>query len=1145
MKNIARTPRTTLRFLSKVGTAWLAAFMLFTVPVAGLAQEITGSVKGTVTTPSGAPASGETVTVTDTRTGSSRSATTTSTGSFNIRGLTVGGPYTVRVVSGQYESTLITDVFTSLTAPTQFDVRLEEQSAIEEIVVLASQVATAEVALGPNSSFNLEEIEALPTITRQIRDVVRLDPRVSIGRSNSGQGFGISCLGGSGRANSFTIDGVRSADGFGLNASGNAARNTFPIPFDTVASAAVEFSPIDVQYGQFTGCNINVVTKSGTNEFAGSLFYLFNDQNLTGDELNDREVISDPFEDKNYGFEFSGPIIKDKLFFYASYEETDGAGTQNNGPIGGGFANEGGPTVAQTEQIASILSSQYGRTNLDIVRTLPQTSERYFGRLDWNINDSHRLEGTYVRLEESNLEQDDFNFESFTFADNFEVEGTEQDSYSVRLFSNWTDRFSTEFRASTLDVVDLQGPLSGGEAQDAVPLPRLRVQDGMGNTLLLSGPGQFRSANDLQYQLDQFKLAGDYVIGNHTITAGYELDRLEVFNLFIADGTGTLTFNSIADLQSGLASGIRGSGSFTGSVDDAGVTFDRDIHSIYLQDEWQATDRLSVTFGLRYDEYSGSEGPAANPVFQQRYGFSNNTGFDGLDILLPRLGFTYDMPWDALGEMQIRGGFGIFTGGDPTVFFSNAYTNSGGLVGGGAVPGGTCVAADLQVIDGGGNFTGLPQCLIDQQILQAGANNGRVAAVDPNIELPSQNRFNFGISLQSESNIALFNDWGVQLDYIYSDHQDSLDFVDLTLTQNVDAVGAPIFLPDGRPQMNAIDPLRAGCNATFNGIDTLGFSNVTTACDAGGDDQDILLTNGVDGTTTSVAFQLNRSFDFSDKTSMDLRFGYAYTDAEIGNALGSATATSGYEEVAVNRINFNTLGPSPNANKDNFVLGATLKHYFFADHETRVGMFLRRRSGRPISYTYDNNTPTTLFGDSDNEERNLIYVPTGPNDPLVDFTGATQQQLDEFFGFLRTTGLDRFAGQISPKGGFEQPWSTDLDIRIQQDVPLPWADHSFKLFLDIENVLNLFSNSSNLQRFADNGDINEAVPVLDAALSADGTQFIYSNFDPGNDRFNGGATNAVNGGDTSRFTLADVPSDLDVDDSIWRIQFGIRYEFGQ
>jgi hypothetical protein len=396
----------------RVSLSFLAVFLLLLAPVAGFAQEITGSVRGTVSTPSGDPAAGETVTVTDTRTGATRVSSTSDQGVFNVRGLTVGGPYTIRIDSSQYQGTVITDVFTSLSSAANFNVVLDTQSGMmEEVIVVSSAaVATADLAIGPSTAFDLEEITALPTISRQIRDVVRLDPRVNVGRASGGNGFGISCMGGSGRSNSFTIDGVRRADGFGLNASGNSARNTFPVPFDTVRSASVEFAPVDVQYGAFTGCNINVVTKGGGNEFSASGFYLFNDNDLTGDSIKhaaNNPVISEPFEDTNWGVEVSGPIIKDKLFFYVSYEETDEGGSQNSGPIGGGFANEGFISLADANRVRDILINQYNRDPGFIVRNLPRFSERTFGRLDWNINDSHRAELNYVKLEAYNLETDD------------------------------------------------------------------------------------------------------------------------------------------------------------------------------------------------------------------------------------------------------------------------------------------------------------------------------------------------------------------------------------------------------------------------------------------------------------------------------------------------------------------------------------------------------------------------------------------------------------------------------------------------------------------------------------------------------------------------------------------------------------------
>lgn len=158
---------------------------------------------------------------------------------------------------------------------------------------------------------------------------------------------------------------------------------------------------------------------------------------------------------------------------------------QNRGPIGGGFASESGPTVAEVEEIQGILESVYGHTTLGIARTLPEETRRILGRLDWFINDQHRLALTYSRLREAFTEQDDFGFAApFAFRNNFEISGSQIESYSARLFSDWSDNFSTEVRVSRLDNHDRQSPVGGGEAQDAVPVTRIIV-DG----LTISGPG--------------------------------------------------------------------------------------------------------------------------------------------------------------------------------------------------------------------------------------------------------------------------------------------------------------------------------------------------------------------------------------------------------------------------------------------------------------------------------------------------------------------------------------------------------------------------------------------------------------------------------------------------------------------------------
>jgi hypothetical protein len=837
----------------RLGLVLVATFAFAVSTVS--AQEITASIEGTVLTPDGQAAAGVTATVTDSRDGRSQTTAADARGVIAFRSVSAGGPYTIRISGTGYRDLMITDLYTDVAGTSSFTVSLEGTDAsIEEVVVTAAQIETIVTASGPSSSFSLETITDMPSTTRQIRDVIRLDPRVSIGETGDGgdQSGAISCLGGSSRTNSFTVDGVRATDAFGLNLSGNLSRFTFPIPFDTVGAAAVEFSPVSVEYGQFSGCNVNVVTKSGENEFHGGAFYLYNDDGMTSDKIDGAKFEQGTFERENYGFDIGGPILKDKLFFYGAYEKFETASVNAIGSADDTSfpRNDTLFTTAELDQIKNILTSQYDRDPGLGIRNLPVESERVFARIDWNINDDHRLEATYATVEEATLIRDDIGSGrgEYTFSDNFHARGSESDTMGVRFYSNWTDRLSTEVRYSTQEVTDLQNPFGGGEAQDAVPKPRIALGGGdnlfgeFGNQEFVSGPGTFRSANKLATEKDQFKIKFDYQIGDHLITAGYEYETLDVFNLFIINGTGTVFFGRmvdtgvpdpngdpgdtifrdatttemIADLASGTASYINQGVSFTRDPNDAAAAYTRDIHSYFIQDKWSISDRTELIFGLRLDEYSSGDLPLLNPNFVARYGFSNQVGMDGLDAMQPRIGLNHTLS-DNWGDTRISLGFGVFSGNDPTVWFSNAYQNFGGALGvgdtgtfrsGSGVPN-TCDGSELNVL-ASGSFEGIPECVVASGQAQALGNFGAVNATDPNLDLPTAHRYSFGVE-HNTSGDGFFADWNLRFDYIYAELKDQVDFIDLSMTQTG-------VLPDGRPSYTAVDPLNVDDSDPLNPI---------------------------------------------------------------------------------------------------------------------------------------------------------------------------------------------------------------------------------------------------------------------------------------------------------------------------------------
>ncbi|MBK5910973.1 hypothetical protein CCR85_05635 [Rhodothalassium salexigens] len=1110
-----------LRSALKLSLLTTAAALMAT-PVAE-AQQIASTVRGTVTTDDGAAIAGATVTIRDTRTGRTTVRATDQDGSFRVANLQVGGPYTVTVESAGYQSRRIEGVQISLGATTDLDVALDVAGqAVEEIVVTASSVQTVtQLAVGPSSLFSEAKIESLPSIGRDFRDTLRLDPRVTL---NQGNDNALSCAGNNNRFNTFTIDGVNVSDNFGLNASGLPSRNTTPIPLDATREVSVEFAPFDVGYGQFTGCNINLVTKSGTNEFHGSAFAVYNNEGLTGSSIDGETVNQQPFDDWNWGAELGGPIIKDKLFFYVAYEETDDADVQVEGPAGaGGFANESDVTLDEVEEVQQILESTYGQNTGGIQRTLPESTRRIFSRLDWFINDQHRFEFTYTRVREENTEPDDFGFEDFAYANNFEQEGSKVDIYSGRLFSEWTDNFTTEIRYSRNDNEDQQGPVLGGERTGGDDfVNRIIVEAPNGS--LISGPGFFRSANELNTTRDQARIKADYTLSNHHFTVGYELDRLSVFNLFVPNSVGTLEFASIDDLRQGIVDFGFGSDSFSGDIRDAGADFTRNLHSLYLQDDWQVTSDLSVVLGLRYDFYTSSDEPARNERFVQRYGFDNTQSYGGLDILMPRLGISYDSPFEFYGQTTFRAGAGVFSGGDPTVWFSNAFTNFGASNGSGLIFDAPCTAADADVVDANGNFTGFPTCIFQAAQQEAQANNGAVDAVDPNFKLPSVVRGNFGFTHFTDFNGAaggLFDDWTVNFDIIHTRRRNAPDVIDLTLTP----VG---FAPDGRPIFNRIDPLLAGCDATFVGP-RQGFSGPRDqlvdggACADPDNDQDTLLTNvdGTGGGDTSVTIRFDRGVDYTflnKPGAFDLGFGYTYVSAREVNPTGSSTAGSNVEEVALSVVNNAPLANSRFLTRHNLVVNATVRQDFFDDLTTSLSFVYRATEGNPFSYTFGDDTTEDLFGDSDDEARQLFFVPTGPNDPRFDFSQFTQSEVNAFFTALDGVGLSQFGGQIAPRNAFFDPWQHDLDLRFQQELPTFFEGHRFRFFVDIENVLNLINDSWNLRENYDRGDIAEGVPLMQADLSADGSRYVV--------------------------TELDQPQlQRSINASVWSVQFGLRYEF--
>ncbi|MCK0129357.1 carboxypeptidase-like regulatory domain-containing protein [Erythrobacter sp. F6033] len=1147
-----------LKYLLAASVVSLSAAATIATPAA--AQSITSGIEGQVVDASGTALAGATITIVDERTGATRDATASANGDFRVGSLQPGGPYTVTVTAPGYEGQTVENVFTSISGNTGFNFTLNATAAggtDNVIVVTGARAQVTQLAVGPGTAFDTQTLEAFPSITRDVRDIIRIDPRVSLEASNDVDR--ISCLGGNDRTNTFTVDGIVQSDTFGLNGTPFASRNSLPLPFDVVEQVSVEFAPFDVEYSEFTGCLVNVVTKSGSNKFSGSAFITYFDGGLFADQIDGRPLNAN--EEKRWGATLSGPIIPDRLFFSAGYEEVDLGQGNNFGPAGGGFTNEADfVSQAQFDTFAEIANRVYGQDVGGYPTTLSEGNVRYFGRLDAIINDDHRLEATYQRLEETNIESD-FGGQNITGFNSFEDEGTISDYYSVRLYSDWSDTISTELRVSRSEVGDVQGPVGFGEAQSANPTPRLVVgvtPDGTAvsgggvtdqNGILSTGPGIFRSANQLDTKIDQARFQMNVDAGSgHFIKLGAEINDLQVFNLFAINATGSLYFENFADFEQGLLSGgtelfpnadeiatgqaLGGdiNAAIDGDINNAAALFSRRIYSVYAQDEWQATDQLTVNAGIRVQLYDG-DAPRANPNFLERYGFTNANSFGRIDtVLLPRLSATYEFDNDGfISDSRITGGVGIFSGGDPVVYYSNAFSNNGFS----SALGTTrfdCSATDIAVdpvtgqfdVVTNGTFTGFPQCAIDGGAADAAAGLADVQSTAPDFDVPTVTRASLAFQTTIGAETGFFSNWNLQLDYIYSKFNDALNFVDLSQTPDI-RTGINGFTVDGRPIYQAIDSTNAGCNAVLQGTGGTPpvYTGVTADCFNTRRDDNIQLTNAGSSEAHSASIVLSKQFEsglFTQGGSTRVTLGYAYTDSNNARNNQSSTATSSFDVTAAFDRQNPAVSTATTETRHNFTAAVNFREQFLDGYDTSFGFFFRAREGRPYSLTFDGGG---VFADSSSGTDNaLLYVPTGVNDvnvsPMSD-PAAVAAVVD----YVAASGCDFTPGATILRNTCRNDWHIDMDLRFSQEIPFLGsltgiADDRIELFADFSNFLNLINDEWNILR--SRGGFNGLVDVADGGVDDDG-RYIISGFNP------------------------DDQNNIAINPSAWRIQIGARYEF--
>ncbi len=1045
-----------LRFLSQL----TFALSLLLVSVAALAQETTSAARVSLYGPDGNPVSGQSVSITDTRTGAIRTSVTNESGFASFRGLPVGGPYTVNVSSPNYANQTVTDI--NLSLGDTYDVVLQLGSAdLEEVVVTGQMIGGEQIALGPSSTFNAQTIADMPTVDRDLRDVIRADPRIYIDPSVGGGA--VQCSGANPRFNSLTVDGVRMNDLFGLNQNGYPTERQ-PFSYDSIEQISVELAPYDVVYGQFTACNVNAVTKSGSNEWHGSAFFEYTSDDLKGDTLEGDRLDTGNYDEKRYGATLSGAILKDKLFFFLAYEKQEASNLFDRTVFGAPTVGRvvRGVNQDQLDEIYQIAQEVYGYTPGQPVSSLPNEDEKYTIKLDWDISENHRATYTYNYNDGFNMTDSDSDDNEFEFSDHYYERGAELKSHTAALFSNWTDRFSTEVRYSNLKLDNRQ--ISRGRNEIGEIQIRTFNVDETGATNLATvylGTDDSRQANKLDYEANNIKLAGLYELGDHLLTFGYELDDLDIFNLFVQHTRGEYRFDEecsstnpngcIEAFREGRPDDIYYGNSPTLDPNDAAADFGYKTNTLYLQDEWLTLGGdLTLTFGVRYDWYSSNDKPLYNQFFFDRNGFANTETFDGADLFQPRFGFN----WNITPDVSLRGGIGLYSGGNPNVWLTNSYQSNGltnvqlreTVIERSPPPPENCGLGvefslfDIPLSGSGRPLYDIPQCQVDA-VAFAQPNSG-VNAVAPGFEIPKQWRASLGTT------------WTFGDDYMFN--------ADLLLAKSDDS--ATIIA-------STLVPVGPGPDGRMIYDDTRAFNS------------DYILTNvtGSDARSTQLAFSLSKAYE-----NWDWSAGYAWTDAEDINPMTSSVAFSNYASVATSDPNNPDRATSNYEIEHRFTFSVSYSAYWWGDNRTNFTLFGSQSSGRPYSYVYEG--AGSVFGD-DVDGRHLIYVPTGPSDPNVVF--GPNFDVDAFFAYAEANGLMKYAGGIAPRNAFNSSWWTTFDLRIEQELPGFKQGHKFAAYAVFKNLCNLINDNWCVLKETDFPLMRE---IISTGITADRSQYLYNEF---------------------------------------------------
>ncbi|MBC3540053.1 TonB-dependent receptor [Rufibacter sp. H-1] len=1036
---------------------FLLSALLMLLCTAGLfAQVTTSSITGSVKDSKGEPLIGATVKATHQPSGSLYGASTNVEGRFTIPNTRIGGPYTIEVSYIGYQTQTFANVNLKLGETYIVNSTLAQSgTALQEVVVETDRVTLLNSArTGAATNVGTREIQTLPTISRSITDYTRLTPQ---GNSN-GNSFG----GRDNRYNNLQVDGANLNNNFGLSSDPLPGGGAQPISIEAYDQISINIAPFDVRQSGFTGAGINAVTKSGTNTFHGSAYTYYRDQSFLGTHVGDQDISSQIVDSKTvtYGATLGGPIIKNKLFFFLNYEQEEGTrpGVTWNPTGGTGSGNTSEVPVADLRSVSEYLSSKFGY-NTGAYQSFPNfrsENKKFLVKLDWNINQAHRLTAKYSDL--SALEDVQLNNTSVPNGGGFSVTGRtgtlsrlpyNRFSTQAMSFENSNYYFDNTVRTGTLELNSTFGSRFSNQLLGAVTktgsprswnsnfFPSVDIFDGEGNNYIHVGTDPYTLNNNVSNDTYSITDNFTYYAGNHTFTAGGTYEYQYVGNQYMPAAGGYYVFNSLSDFLTDK-SPVYFAQTISQTSDPAPFAAELKIGQLglYAQDEINFQKGLKVTVGIRADKPFYHEDPSENSAvsalsFYDQDGNLKNysTGIWPKSRMLvsPRLGFR----WDAFenNSLIVRGGTGIFTGRIPFVFLTNIPSNSGVIQYGAAITN----AATLAKIKLSSDPNAYANLLTTPGTPSVPSN---VVFADRDFKFPQVWRSNLAIEK------TFGNGFNLTLEGLYTRDVNGVRM----RNANMKAANGVIVEGD-----HTRERFVATADRSLN-------PRVTTAI--------VLENTDKPGYATSLTAQLSKNFT----SGFYGMLAYTYTNAKDITANPGSTASSVWNS-------------NPNVGTSN---AQELGYSQYAVPHRIIGAFSYRKEylkhfASTLSFFYEGshlgNYSFVVNGDLNNDgnsSADLMYIPR--NSSEINFEAYTsngvtytvQQQEEAFEKFINNTPyLKNHRGEYAERNAALIPWFNRVSMRFMQDFFIETGanntKHTLQLSVDVQNLPNLLNRSWGIQ----------------------------------------------------------------------------------